>query len=195
MNVFIFGNGVSRKNFDIGSLKGKGILIGCNWAYTEYPFDVICSADPEVSAKIEKEWKGDWIRRDDYGNRRNNRDYMYWNTHEKLICVLPQLAGATGWNTGRAIIYASRKKFNPEKIYLFGFDLDRTNLYEAANMVHRWQTMPEGFIAGWNSLFHKVKERGGADVIRVGPKDEASKRLTCKHITYEEFSNEVTDGL
>ena len=52
MNVFIFGNGVSRKNFDIGSLKGKGILIGCNWAYTEYPFDVICSADPEELLEI-----------------------------------------------------------------------------------------------------------------------------------------------
>jgi hypothetical protein len=188
MNVFLFGNGVSRKGFDISSLAGKGLLVGCNWAYREYPFDIICSADPGVSKEIEKKWKGDWIRRDDYGNRNNNRDNMYWNTHDKLICRLPQLGHAMGWNTGRAIIYTINLKFGPDRIYLFGFDLDRTNVYESANMMHRWKTAPDNFVSGWNALLDR---RDMCEIVRVGPEDVMTKKLICKHMTYEEFNNEI----
>lgn len=189
MNIFLFGNGISRKDFDISSLVGKGLIVGCNWAYKDYPFDVICSADREVSAKIAKEWKGDWLRRDDYSSRNNNRDNVYWNKHTNLICKLPQLGHTMGWNTGRAAIYALDKKFKPSIIYLLGFDLDRTSMH-AESTGDNPETDARGlFINGWNSL---LTRKDMCPVTRVGPVDYFTDELTCKHMTYEEFNNELS---
>ncbi len=182
--VFLFGNGVSRKDFDVSSLAGKGKLVGCNWAYQEYAWDIICSADPEVSAKIDKNWDGDWIRRDDFSNKHCHRDNVYWNTHDELICTLPQLGYAMGWNTGGMAIYTLVHLYRPKKLYLFGFDLDRTNIYTAANMTHRWKTAPDNYLKGWNSLFSRIEP---TEIIRVGPHDNIGDRLTCGHMTYDEF--------
>ena len=187
MKIFLVGNGPTRKDFDLDSLKTKGLIVGCNWAYRDFEFDIICSGDREVSAKIEKEWSGDWIRRDDYGNKRNNRDNVYWNSHNEILCKLPQLNHAIGWNTGRMAVYALSLKYKPSTIYLLGFDMDRTNIYEEANMDARWKGEDPSFVSGWNSLFARVVSK----VIRVGPKDNMTDSLNCGHITYKEFTNEV----
>jgi hypothetical protein len=34
--AYIIGNGVSRKSFDLMSLKGKGKVFGCNALYRDY---------------------------------------------------------------------------------------------------------------------------------------------------------------
>jgi hypothetical protein len=173
MKIFLFGNGVSRKDFDIDTLRGEGLLVGCNWAYKDYPFNIICSADKEVSSKIKNNWDGDWIRRD----HPTLRDNVYLNSHDNLICTLPVLSHGLGWNTGRAAIYALYKLYNPTKIYLLGFDLGGDNLYVTIPA-----NRPPHYEKCWNYLF------GLVPCVRVGPKDDMTPLLTCEHLTYEEFS-------
>jgi hypothetical protein len=182
--LFLFGNGISRRDFSIDSLKDKGLLVGFNWAYEEYPFDIICSADEEVSALIGKNWDGDWLRRDNYGNKRSLRDNVYWNTHDSqnLICKLPMLKSGLGWNTGRAAIYALNKKFQPKMIYLFGFDLGGLNIYVTRPSAYN---KPSNYEDCWNFLFGQIP------CTRVGPVDNMTEKLLCRHLTYEEFKNEV----
>lgn len=182
--VFLFGNGVSRKEFDISSLEGRGLIIGCNWAYKDYPFDIICSSDPEVSRLINKEWDKDWIRRDN----KKSVDSVYFNTHspKDLICELPQLSGGTGWDTGRTAIYSISKKYKPETLYIFGFDIDSTNMYPMSNLETK---ISDGLISGWNTLFGLAKDMG-VNVVRVGPIGDLGNKLVISQMTYEEFENE-----
>lgn len=173
MDIYLVGNGTSRKDFDLTKLEGKGLLVGCNWAYKEdVKWDIVCSADPEVSKEIAKKWDGDWIRRDNP----KRRDDVYWNSYDNLICELPRLSHGLGWNTGRAAIYALHKKFNPDTIYLLGFDLGGDNLYVTIP-----SNRPPHYETCWNFLFGKV------NCIRVGPRDSMTDKLSCEHLTYEEF--------
>jgi hypothetical protein len=49
-NVFVLGNGISRKNIDPYSLPGT--VIGCNACYRDFKPDIICSTDAGIMSEI-----------------------------------------------------------------------------------------------------------------------------------------------
>ena len=57
-NVFVLGNGLSRKNIDPSKL--PGLIIGCNACYRDFKPDVICALDAGIiSDIIDSEFDGD----------------------------------------------------------------------------------------------------------------------------------------
>ena len=50
--VFCIGNGGSRKNFDLESLRGKGRIYGCNALYRDFKPDVLISVDNGIMHEI-----------------------------------------------------------------------------------------------------------------------------------------------
>ncbi len=57
-NVFVLGNGPSRKNIDPSKLDGK--IIGCNACYRDFTPDVICAIDAGIISEIiDSEYDGD----------------------------------------------------------------------------------------------------------------------------------------
>jgi len=52
--AFIIGNGPSRTEFDITSLKGLGTIYGCNALYRDFTPDYLVAIDPPIIEEIEK---------------------------------------------------------------------------------------------------------------------------------------------
>ena len=50
--VFVIGNGESRKDFDLHSLKSKGKIYGCNALYRDFAPDVLIAVDPGIIHEI-----------------------------------------------------------------------------------------------------------------------------------------------
>ena len=51
-NVFLIGNGESRKGLDLTKLKSKGRVYGCNAIYREFTPDVLISVDHGIMHEI-----------------------------------------------------------------------------------------------------------------------------------------------
>jgi hypothetical protein len=69
-NVFLIGNGESRKGFDLNILKPFGRIYGCNAIYREFTPDVLVSVDHGIMHEIyhsgycykNETWFRDWTR-------------------------------------------------------------------------------------------------------------------------------------
>jgi hypothetical protein len=121
--AYIIGNGVSRKSFDLMSLKGKGKVFGCNALYRDYAEqdyvlpDYLVAIDNPIIAEIEQS---------DFPKERflNPPENEKWEPVE-----LHWGRSATpDWNPARprsnagmnAILEAIKKGYT--SIYCFGFD-------------------------------------------------------------------------
>ena len=51
-NVFVVGNGESRKDYDLNKLKGKGKIYGCNGLYRDFTPDVLVAVDQGICHEI-----------------------------------------------------------------------------------------------------------------------------------------------
>ena len=51
-DVFIIGNGESRKGFDLTSLRKYGKIYGCNALYRDFQPDVLISVDQRMIKEI-----------------------------------------------------------------------------------------------------------------------------------------------
>ena len=66
--VFCIGNGESRKNFDLQSLRPYGKIYGCNGLYRDFTPDVLCSVDGPMMHEVyqsgyadnNETWFRDW---------------------------------------------------------------------------------------------------------------------------------------
>lgn len=72
--VFLIGNGESRKNFDLNTLKPYGKIYGCNAIYRDFTPDVLVSVDHGIMHEIyhsgycysNETWFRDWTRCPDF---------------------------------------------------------------------------------------------------------------------------------
>jgi len=55
MNSFIIGNGESRKDFDLESLRRKGKIYGCNALYRDFTPDILVATDQDIILEIIQE--------------------------------------------------------------------------------------------------------------------------------------------
>ena len=51
-NLFVLGNGESRKDIDVGLLKAKGKVWGCNALFREHTVDGLIAVDPMMTHEI-----------------------------------------------------------------------------------------------------------------------------------------------
>jgi len=74
MKIFLVGNGESRKDFDLESLRSQGKIYGCNALYRDFTPDVLISVDHGIMHEIYHSgycyknecWFRDWTRLPDY---------------------------------------------------------------------------------------------------------------------------------
>ena len=72
--IFCIGNGESRKDFDLNTLKSHGKIYGCNALYREFTPDVLISVDHGIMHEIyhsgycynNETWFRDWTRCPDF---------------------------------------------------------------------------------------------------------------------------------
>ena len=52
MKAFIIGNGLSRSEFDLETLRGKGTIFGCNALYRDFTPDYLVAIDDKIISEI-----------------------------------------------------------------------------------------------------------------------------------------------
>ena len=153
--VFVIGNGIGRKDFDLNQLVNKGKIIVCNEAYREFSsFDAIASIDGSSTIDIRKnvdlekvihihKWHSNWfVGTKDMG----------------------KLEGSH--NSGQLALRGAIELYNPSVVYMLGIDLGGRRLY--TDKVSGPPTRKCNDT--WNELYSKTS------VINV-PKDLTYKEL------------------
>lgn len=125
--AFIIGNGPSRSGFDLSTLRGKGVIWGCNALYRDFAPDHLVVADKSMQDEIIKS-----------GYHENNSCFFRYNHNRPRN--FPDHPNITSWtnkhstpnNSGVSAIYwALRSK--PKTIVMIGLDLRvtryNTNIY------------------------------------------------------------------
>ena len=118
--VFLIGNGVSRKDFDLERLRGKGTIVGCNALYRDFSPDILVSID----AKMLKELYDDG----------------YCNEHE---CMMPsnrtvKVPKAMTWKVERfntSGCFAMKmisQLMEPKYCFMLGMDCYPGNIYDGS---------------------------------------------------------------
>lgn len=171
--VFLVGNGVSRRGFLLSSIRHKGILIGCNLAYRDYPdFDAIVSIDYKASKFVEKEFNGLHLFNDCF-----KTDNIYCKSLSYKLDKLPKLEDKL--DSGKLAAYLAKSFFKADRLIMLGMDFGGEDLY----MECKFENRPN-FEKDWNILLSSFKE-----VIRVGEPKEECKKLNLKQIPYSELED------
>ena len=50
--AFLIGNGLSRKGFDLRSIKNRGVIVGCNNLYKDFAPDILVATDHPIMHEI-----------------------------------------------------------------------------------------------------------------------------------------------
>jgi hypothetical protein len=61
--AFCIGNGESRLGFNLETLRGLGLIIGCNALYRDFSPDILVSVDRPIQEEIRANYKGFWVYR------------------------------------------------------------------------------------------------------------------------------------
>jgi hypothetical protein len=179
--VFLIGNGNSRKDFDLERLRGIGTIIGCNALYREFTPDLLVIIDQKMMREL------------------NKSDYL---DHAKSI-IIPTgrtqcIPGALKWRTKRFNTSGSfamqliTQVIKPKNCYMLGMDSYPGNVYDktenyAPNSLQNF--------SGVLSFYLKcLQAKGDTMFTNVNKRDAwegAAQTAKYRHISYEEFENEV----
>lgn len=167
--VFLVGNGASRRGFLLSTLRDKGLIVGCNLAYRDFPdFDVIVSIDLKPSKFTLREYKGLHLFNNSF-----KTDDIFCNSLSYVIGKLPKLKDKL--DSGKLAAYLSKHFLNADRLIMIGMDFGGKDLYS-----NDFESRPN-FIEDWNSILNQFKE-----VIRVTDSNDI-KELNTKNITYNEL--------
>lgn len=181
MRAFVIGNGLSRRGFDLRTLVGKGLIVGCNEAYQEFPhFDLMVSVDGAITTKIKEEHKGLHVYK--WG-----KSWFRSDTGEDLGYI------GTGLNAGQLALKATVEILKPEAIYLLGVDFGGGRVFTDKKTLAPsnvgWDT--------WKELIGDRVVRVGDDLTKEVPLNIISKvvsnvgHLDNECITYREFNERL----
>ena len=132
--AFIIGNGESRNIFPIDTLKGNGVVYGCNAIYRDYVTEYLCCADRHMCQQaVNAVGKGTTIyTRDKWADQ-----FAHWPNVKKFP-DLPYSGEKRQdepfhWGTGP---YAGvlGLTFKPKAIFMLGFDLHPLEKDKVNNM-------------------------------------------------------------
>ena len=182
MNIFVIGNGESRRGFDLNSLKNQGSIIGCNALYRDFKPDILVAVDRPILGEICASGYAD-----------NNRVYCRQRFYEDYkqhmgINPLPSFWGLDpvtkkgqyfqGWSSGPSALALATTLYDdndlPCKIFLIGFDLfgaednKVNNMYKGTpNYVHGHK--PATFYGNWaRQMLTVFQSRPNINFIKLG---------------------------
>lgn len=163
-NIFIIGNGLSRKNINVEVLKQHGAIIACNYAYKEFDPDYLVSIERNIQNEIDlSKWQGKTITKSDRSWRKDTirvkADYPF-----------------SGYI---ALEFALSLK--PKNIFFIGFDFGEKNSDSNIYTGHKHYTANHP-ITGWcDKINNRIKKHVDVNFYHVV--DETHTREIIKHAT------------
>jgi hypothetical protein len=183
--AFVLGNGCSRLNADLETLKTHGTVFGCNALYREFDPDYLIAVDVKMINEIIAS-----------GYHKNN---SVWTNPNKGITTKNNINLFTphkGWSSGPTALWmATQKGF--KEIYILGFDYQgingKFNNVYANTFNYKKSTDSATFHGNWLSQTDRViKENRSTKFYRVvessGLVPEQLKiHPNLQHIDYEKL--------
>lgn len=183
MRSFVIGNGRSRANVSLESLRKHGKIYGCNALYRDFDPDYLVAVDEKMLQEI--------------SNSQYHQTHEVW-THDKskyykftgVNFIKPSL----GWSSGPTALYLA-SKHAPTDVYLLGFDFVGingciNNLY-ADTSNYKLSTDSATFYGNWqNQTEQVIKANPQINYFRVVNDNYYSlegKYQNFKEILYQDF--------
>lgn len=108
--AFVLGNGTSRKQISIPTLKEHGTIYACNAVYRECAVDHLIAVDTKMIMEIAS-----------HGYYKEHKVYTNPNKYSQTVKGLNLLNPNKGWSSGPTALWlASTHKY--KTIYILGFD-------------------------------------------------------------------------
>lgn len=164
--AFVIGNGKSREGLTLHPLMLLGQVIGCNALYTEFHPDILVAIDYAIF---------------------NHLTYLEYHLNDRLVTKMPKryedrIPGVEYFDTtlekvnSGTVAFQLAVNYNPDEIFLIGFDLGGPNIYTGQPGYER-QKDPEFLV---HKHFDKVMQSAKCPVWHVG-----------KNLPMETFKREV----
>lgn len=185
MTAFVLGNGISRKDIDLYTLKKHGKIYGCNALYREFAPDVLVSTDPGISREIQESgWPA--------GRRHYTRKPF---ANSGSLRLDPRYKGMSSGPNALNIACKDGHK----TVFLLGFDLGSVNqqfnnVY-ADTLFYKRSTDGATFGGNWlNQIVQIIKENPDVSFARVisdaSQQFEKLRKINnLTEITREQFLN------
>ncbi len=181
--VFLIGNGASRKNFDLNLLRGKGTIIGCNALYRDFDADILITVD----AKLQREIKEAKV------HERNTLILVPHNRNTPIPGVLKWRCPGSYNTSGCFGMHFIQEVIQADTCYMLGMDAYIGNVYEhTPNYPSKANMNFNGILSRYEDV---LKRKGNTIFVNVNTQDAWSDKIgnveRYKFITYEEFKKEV----
>ena len=195
-NAYIIGNGPSRKDFDLNTLKASGQTYGCNALYRDFIPDFIFSVDSKMTARMME----DKVYEKCFHYTPSLEVNRYPKGGPPLLHLIPN---NPHWISGNAAFWTACVHGH-KNIYLIGFDFREygknqlNNIYQdTANYGPRHD---DKIFESWNKQFRdllKMRPYCTFIVVHDNPPDYLNYMQTghdvgnSKLMTYKEFTDTV----
>lgn len=187
-NAFMLGNGKSRLEYNITSLKNYGTVYGCNALYRDYIPDHLVAVDPPMLKEIVDQ--GIPEKTNVWSNpRKANEKYKNVNFFRP----------GKGWSSGPTALWMACERKHT-KIYILGFDyasIDKklnnvygsTDNYKDKNAVYtffgNWERQTMECITSHNTIkFYRILTKKYTYI-----PDKLAHISNLKHINIDEFKD------
>lgn len=191
-NIFVIGNGESRKNFDLNLLKPYGLIIGCNAICREFDPDIVVCVDEKITDEV-------------WGKYLNLDKTIIYTRYPWNPLMLP-LSPDRGWSAGPTAVdiatHTHRNQINEDgNIFLLGFDLygidgKHNNIYKGTEN-YRGTDEQATHYGNWiNQLAIVFSEHPYKKFYRVGRENDSMPEEwkafdNIKFISYDEMWRRV----
>ena len=187
-NAYVIGNGPSRKDFDLNTLKGSGQVYGCNALYRDFMPDFLFSVDRFMSVKIVQD-----------------------KVYEQCICYAPNIEvmrskeklhlipNNPNWISGSAAMHTACVHGH-KNVYRIGFDFREFGKNKLNNIYQDTENYGprhgEDIFEAWLYQFRSLCKRRpyvNFTVVHNAPPDyvTAIPFDNCSTMSYKEFNDKV----
>lgn len=187
---FVLGNGTSRQDINLQTLKQYGMIYGCNAIYREFDPDVLIAVDTKMILEI--------------NSVKYQQKVPVWTNPNKAYSNMTgfnYFNPTKGWSSGPTALWKASED-GAEEIYILGFDYkglgkehDKVNNVYAGTKNYKKEHERATYFGNWlKQTVTTVQKNSKTRYIRVIAENgyvpkELSKLENLKHITVEDFQN------
>lgn len=205
MNIFVIGNGESRRGFDLNQLKGHGTIIGCNALYRDFKPDLLVAVDRPILGEICASGYADnnrvYVRQRFYNEYKHHMGINVIPTFWGLDATTKKFQAYQGWSSGPSAVALATSLYDdndlPCRVFLIGFDMfglnDKVNNMYKGTPHYVPDHKPATFYGNWGRQLTTVfQTRTDITFIKLGY--ENTMRVpgwweNFKHIEYDRLDN------
>ena len=189
MTAFVIGNGTSRKDISLKTLKQYGKIYACNAVYREFDPDYLIAVDAKMVFEICKA-----------GYQQKHEVWTNPNQAYSKLARLNFFHPNRGWSSGPTALNMA-SEHGHETIYILGFDFvgtetDKINNIFAGTANYKKATEKATYYGNWlRQTALIIQQNSKKRYIRVVEKEDSfipeplSRYGNISHITVEKFKN------